>query len=174
MARSATTIRSESRLTIARSVAEVWAYICDVGRWPEWAPTVGRCWVRGAGPLVPGARVEQRAKLPFGATRHRAQNVTSVDAPRSLAFAGPMGTSAARWGMELGPIDTGQTTAQMWVEIDRRGVMRAIPGRALQARVQRVMDVEMAAIRAAIEAPDSGRLRVDELDSSSINSRSTS
>jgi len=166
------TIRSESRLTIARSVDEVWAYICDVGRWPEWAPTVVRSWVHGAGPLAPGARVEQRAKLMFGATRYRAQNVTSVDPPRSLAFAGPMGTSAARWGMEFGPIDAGQAAAEMWVEIDRRGVMRAIPGRALQARVQRVMDVEMAAIKVAVEAPDSGTVRLDEVDRISIDSRS--
>src|SRR5215470_7621455 len=33
------TIRTESRIKIASSVREVWAYVCDVGRWPEWAPT---------------------------------------------------------------------------------------------------------------------------------------
>ena len=36
------TIRSESRLAIARSVPEVWDYICDVGRWPQWAPRIPR------------------------------------------------------------------------------------------------------------------------------------
>src|SRR2546425_13167997 len=40
-------IRTESRITIAGSVPEVWAYVCDVGRWPEWAPTVLECRVRG-------------------------------------------------------------------------------------------------------------------------------
>jgi hypothetical protein len=88
----------------------------------------------------------------FGASRHRAQQVTAVEAPRSLAFAGPMGTSDARWGMELEPIDGGHTGAEMWVEVDLRNVMRAIPGRVLQARIQRVMDTEMAAIRAAAES----------------------
>ena len=34
------TFRTESRITIASSVRDVWAYVCDVGRWPEWAPTV--------------------------------------------------------------------------------------------------------------------------------------
>ena len=150
------TIRSESRLAIARSVPEVWAYICDVGRWPEWAPTVRECWVGGGAALTPGTRVEQRAKLMFGATRHRAQNVTAVEAPRSLAFAGPMGTSAARWGMEFEPIDDGLTEAEMWVEVDLRNIMRAIPGPVLQSRIQRVMDVEMAAIKAALESPAAG------------------
>ena len=84
-------VRSERRVTIASSVPEVWAYVCDVGRWPEWAPTVRECWVAEGAPLQPGSRVEQRAKVIFGLTRYRAQNVTTVEAPRRLAFAGPMG-----------------------------------------------------------------------------------
>jgi hypothetical protein len=169
------TIRSESRLAIASSVADVWAYICDVGRWPEWAPTVDACWVHGGAPLAPGARVEQRAKLMFGATRHRAQHVTEVEAPRSLAFAGPMGTSPARWGMHFAPIDGGQTEAEMWVEVDLSNVMRALPSRALNARIQRVMDVEMAAIKVAVESPAPSRARTPTLDSrrNGIRSRST-
>jgi hypothetical protein len=145
-------IRSESRITVAGSVPEVWAYVCDVSRWSEWAPTVRECWVAGGGPLEPGSRLEQRAKGPFGSTRRRAQNVTLVEEPSSVAFAGPMGTSAARWGMELQPLDDGQTDAMMWVEVDLENVMRAIPPNVLQGRIRRVMDVEMAAIKAAVES----------------------
>ena len=149
-------VRSESRITIASSVPEVWAYVCDVGRWPEWAPTVRECWVGGGALLQPGSRVEQRAKMLFGTTRRRSQNVTAVEAPRRLAFAGPMGTSAARWGMEFQPMDERQTEAKMWVEVDRESLRRAIPGRVLKGRIQRVMDVEMAAIKAAVESATPG------------------
>jgi carbon monoxide dehydrogenase subunit G len=149
-------IRSESSVTIASSVPEVWAYVCDVGRWPEWAPTVRECWVAGGAALRPGARVEQRAKLILGSTRYRAQNVTVVEEPRRLAFAGPMGTSAARWGMELEPMDDRHTDAKMWVEVDLESVMRAIPGRVLQRRIRRVMDQEMAAIKTAVESAAPG------------------
>lgn len=149
-------IRSESRITIASAVPEAWAYLCDVGRWPEWAPTVRECWVAGGTPLQPGSRVEQRAKGILGTSRHRAQNVTAVEAPRSLAFAGPMGTSAARWGMEFEAKGDRQTEAEMWVEVDLEGPMRAIPGRVLQHRIQRVMDIEMEAIKAAVESSTSG------------------
>jgi carbon monoxide dehydrogenase subunit G len=145
-------IRTESRIAIAGSVPEVWAYVCDVGRWQEWAPTVRECWVAGGAPLEPGARVEQRAKGIFGTSRHRAQHVTVVEEPRRVAFAGPMGTSAARWGMELEPMGDSQTDAKMWIEVDLGGVMRAIPGRALQGRIQRVSDREMVAIKAAVES----------------------
>jgi hypothetical protein len=96
--------------------------------------------------------VEQRAKLMFGMSRGRSQEVTVVEAPRSVAFAGPMGTSAARWGMELEPADDRQTDAMMWIEVDLAGIMRAIPARFLRDRIQRVSDVEMVAIKAAVES----------------------
>jgi Polyketide cyclase / dehydrase and lipid transport len=150
------TIRTESRIKIASSVGEVWAYVCDVGRWPEWAPTVLECRVRGGDPLRPGSRVDQRAKVILGLSRGRSQEVTAVEAPRHVAFAGPMGTSAARWGMELEPVDDTQTDATMWIEVDLAGIMRAVPGRTLQGRIQRVSDHEMAAIKAAVESAAPG------------------
>jgi hypothetical protein len=148
------TFRSESRLAIARGVPAVWDYICDVGCWPQWAPTVKQSWVAGGAPLTPGARVEQRARLPFGLTRHRAQEVTAVEAPHSVSFAGPLGTSTGRWGMEFADLDGGQTEAEMWVEVDLKNIMRALPAGAFQSRIQRVMDVEMVAIKAAVESQD--------------------
>src|SRR5262249_23049019 len=145
------TIRTESRITIASSVREVWAYVCDVGRWPEWAPTVLECWLRGGAPFQPGSLVEQRAKGILWLTRGRSQEVTVVEAPRCMAFAGPMGTSAARWGMELDPTDDSRTNAMMWIEVDLAGIMRAVRG-ILKGSIQRVSDREMAAIRAAVES----------------------
>src|SRR5580700_8913454 len=149
------TIRTESRIKISSSVSEVWAYLCDVGRWPEWAPTVLECWVRGGGPLQPGSWVEQRAK-DLWRTHGRVQEVTAVEAPGYVAFAGRMGVSAARWGMELEPVDDGQTDAKMWIEVDLAGIMRAVPGRTLKGRIQRVSDREMAAIKAAVESATRG------------------
>jgi hypothetical protein len=149
-------IRSESRIAIDGSVPEVWAYLADVGRWPEWAPAVEKGWVAGGAQLQAGARVEQRAKLPLGLTRLRAQDVTMVEEPSRMAFAGPLGTSTARWGMELEPLngslDGRQTDAMMWVEVELKNVMRAIPGGRFNDRIRRVMDVEMAAIKAAVES----------------------
>jgi hypothetical protein len=146
------TFRTESSIKIASSVSEVWAYVCDVGRWPEWAPTVLECRVRGGGPLQPGSRVDQRAKLILGLSRGRSQQVTAVEAPSRVAFAGPLGISTARWGMELEAVDGSQTDAKMWIEVDLAGIMRVVPGRALQGRIQRVSDLEMVAIKAAVES----------------------
>jgi hypothetical protein len=54
--------------------------------------------------------------------------------------------------MELESADDRQTDAMMWIEVDLAGIMRAIPARILQGRVQRVSDIEMAAIKAAVES----------------------
>ena len=147
-------VRTESRVTIATGILEVWAYVCDVGRWPEWAPTVRECWVSGGGPLQPGSRVEQRAK-DLWRTHGRSQEVTAVEAPGYVAFAGRMGASAARWAMELEPVDDRQTDAKMWIEVDLAGIMRAVPG-LLKGSIQRVSDREMAAIKAAVESATRG------------------
>jgi hypothetical protein len=150
------TFRTESRLKVASSVDTVWAYICDVGRWPEWAPTVLDCRVRGGGSLQPGSRVDQRAKLILGMSRSRSQVVTAVEAPSRVAFAGPLGTTTARWGMELDPVDETHTDAMMWIEVDLAGIMRVFPGPARQDRIQRVSDGEMLAIKAAVESATRG------------------
>jgi hypothetical protein len=96
--------------------------------------------------------VEQRAKGFLGSSRERSQEVTAFEPPRYVAFAGPMGTSAARWAMELEPRGDGQTEALMWIEVTLGGIMRAIPGGILKGRIQRVSDREMAAIKAAVES----------------------
>jgi hypothetical protein len=146
------TFRSERQIAIASSVDDVWAYVCDVGRWQEWAPTVIECRVLGGGPLQPGSRLEQRAKGILGTSRKRSQEVTAVEAPRRVAFAGPLGLSSARWGMELEPIDDRHTDTMMWVEVDLESLMRAIPVRAFKGRIEGVMDVELAAMKVAVEA----------------------
>src|SRR5690348_90059 len=152
------TIRTESRVTIASGIREVWAYVCDVGRWPEWAPGVLECRMRGGAPVQPGSVVEQRAQGLFGSTRYRTQDVTVVEAPRFVAFAGPMGASAARWGMKLEPMNDEQTGTTMWIEVDLRGLMRSIPG-ILKDRIQRVSERELAAMKAVLESATPPRSR---------------
>jgi hypothetical protein len=58
--------------------------------------------------------------------------------------------------MELEPMDERQTDAKMWIEVDLGGIMRVIPGRILEGRIQRVSDREMAAIKTAVESAAPG------------------
>jgi hypothetical protein len=54
--------------------------------------------------------------------------------------------------MELKPAGDGQTDAMMWIEVDLAGIMRAVPAGMLKGRIQRVSDIEMVAIKAAVES----------------------
>jgi hypothetical protein len=55
--------------------------------------------------------------------------------------------------MELEPVDDArQTDAMMWVEVDLAGIMRAVPSRMIKGNVQRVSDIEMVGIKAAVES----------------------
>jgi hypothetical protein len=94
--------------------------------------------------------VDQRAKDLLW-THRRSQEVTAVEALRSVAFAGTMATSPSRWGMELEPVDDGRTDATMWIEVDLAGFMRAAPG-LVKGSLQRVSNREMVAIKAAVES----------------------
>jgi hypothetical protein len=58
--------------------------------------------------------------------------------------------------MELEPVGERQTDATMWIEVDLAGIMRAVPGRILKGRIQRVSDREMVAIKAAVESATRG------------------
>ena len=54
--------------------------------------------------------------------------------------------------MEFDPVDDTQTETLMWIEVDLAGVMRAIPSRPFQRRIQRVSDYEMVEIKRAVES----------------------
>jgi hypothetical protein len=144
-------VRTESRIIVAAGIDTVWAYLCDVARWAEWAPTVLECRIRDGGPLRAGAWVDQRAH-DLGFDHRRSERVTAVDEPHAMAFAGTMGTSVARWGMELVPVGGTGTAAMMWVEVDLANVMRFYPARGHPAPQPRGSDHEMTGIRAAVEA----------------------
>jgi hypothetical protein len=58
--------------------------------------------------------------------------------------------------MELEPAGDRQTDAEMWIEVDLAGIMRAVPSHILQGRIQRVSDIEMVAIKAAVESATRG------------------
>jgi hypothetical protein len=54
--------------------------------------------------------------------------------------------------MELKPGGDEQTDAMMWIEVDLAGIMRPVPAGMLKGRIQRVSDIEMVAIKAAVES----------------------
>jgi hypothetical protein len=145
-------VRSEPRANVAGSIEDVYRYVSDVHRWPEWATAIRECRVGGDGQLAAGARLEQRVKGMFGSTRDRTLAVSAADPPSQLAFAGKMGPSPLRWGFDLVPIDVARTDIALWVEVERRSIMCAIPEGLLASMIRRVNNRELVAIKVAVES----------------------
>lgn len=141
-------IRSESRIDVAGDAAAVYDYLADVARWPEWASQILECRVSGGGPLKPGSRLEQRVKGTFG-SRSRSLDVSAADPPERLVFAGMLGPSAMRWGFDIAGSGNGRVSVTLWLEAERRGLMRALPGGMLRQLVARVNQRELVAIKSA-------------------------
>jgi ribosome-associated toxin RatA of RatAB toxin-antitoxin module len=145
------TVRSESRAEMAASVEDVWSYVSDVSRWPEWAPTIRECRVSGRAPLHAGSRLEQRVKGMSGSIRHQVLDVSVVDAPSRLAVAGKMGPSPVRWGFDLSPMGPSRADVLLWVEVEPKSIMRAIPGELLRSVTRSTSARYLLAIKSATE-----------------------
>jgi hypothetical protein len=145
-------VRSESSGEIAAGIEAVYAYVSDVSRWPEWAHAIRECSVSGGGPLRAGARIDQRVTGSGGSLKERTLDVTTVDAPGRIEFAGSYGPSPLRWGFGLTAAGEMRTAILLWVEMDRRGPMRATPAPVLRKMVRDTNDREIAAIKTVVEA----------------------
>lgn len=145
-------VRSESRGEIAAGIEAVFGYVSDVSRWPEWAQDIRECSISGGGPLRPGARLDQRVNGSGGSTKARVLDVAAVEAPRRLEFSGMYGPSPLRWGLDLKAEDHDSTGLLLWVEMERRGPMRAMPTPVLRRGIRAQNDKEIAKIKAMVEA----------------------
>lgn len=72
---------------IARAPEDVFAYITDVSRHPEWQAGLVAANVETDGPVGVGSRVVHRRKLGFG-TVAATSEVTAFEPPRLVAFRG--------------------------------------------------------------------------------------
>lgn len=144
------TVRSETRMEMPASREEVFRYLSDVSRWPEWAAGILSCQVSGGGPLVAGSRLDQQVKKPFGTPGDRTLDVTSVDAPTRLTFAGTMGPSSINWGFDLEPAGQGGSEVILWIDAERGGAMRLLPAAVLRSMFRKVNLRELVAIKRAV------------------------
>jgi hypothetical protein len=144
-------VRSESRGRIAASSDAVYAYVSEVSRWPEWARAIEECSISDGGRLRVGARIDQRVKSR-GGSMPRTLDVVSAEVPRRIEFSGMEGPSPLRWGFDLAPVDSKETDILLWVELDRRGPMRALPAPVLRKMVRDTNDREIAIIKSKVEA----------------------
>lgn len=96
-------------IEIGRPPEEVFAYVSDFARHPEWQPQLVAATVETDGPTDVGTRVKQTRHVGRG-TRTFTLEVTEHDRPQRVAFRGIDGPVRPQGRLTLEPIDGGTRT----------------------------------------------------------------
>ena len=96
-------------IEIGRPPAEVFAYVSDMARHPEWQEKLLAAVVEGEGPIGVGTRVKQTRRVG-GGSRTFTLEVTEHDPPSRLAFRGIDGPVRPQGRIAFEPLDGGQRT----------------------------------------------------------------
>lgn len=102
---------------IARSPEDVFAYITDVSRHPEWQEGLVSAGLESDGPVRVGARAVHRRKLGF-ATVGSTSEITAFEPPHLVAFRGLDGPIRAEGTQRVEPIGEGSRVS---FEMEMRG-----------------------------------------------------
>lgn len=102
---------------IARSPEDVFAYITDVSRHPEWQEGLVSATVQTDGPVQVGSRLVHRRKLGV-ATVASTSEITAFDPPRLVAFRGLDGPIRAEGTQRVEPAGEGSRVS---FEMEMRG-----------------------------------------------------
>jgi uncharacterized membrane protein len=103
---------------IARSPEDVFAYISDVPRHPEWQEGLVSVSVESEGPIRAGSRLVHRRKIGLG-TVATTSEVTVFDPPHLLSFRGLDGPIRAQGTQRVEP--AGERRSLVLFEMEMRG-----------------------------------------------------
>jgi uncharacterized protein YndB with AHSA1/START domain len=102
---------------IARRPEDVFAFLTDVARHPEWQEGLVSATVETDGPVAVGSRVVHRRKLGLG-TVATTSEITALEPPRLVAFRGLDGPIRADGTQRVEPVGEGSRVS---FEMEMRG-----------------------------------------------------
>ncbi len=106
-------------IEIARRPEDVFAYVAQFDRHPEWQPGLVRSTVEGGGPVAAGSRVVEVRRVP-GREMTYTTEITQLDPPRTLAFRGLTGAVRANGTVTVDPVGDG-SSSRVTVRLDLKG-----------------------------------------------------
>ena len=106
-------------IEIARSPNEVFTYMTDASRQPEWQESLVTSDVEGGGTPTVGSRVLQTRRVG-GRERTMTMEVTELDPPKSFAFRGIDGPVRATGRGTIEPLDDG-ARSRVTIQLDFEG-----------------------------------------------------
>ncbi|HEX2110416.1 MAG TPA: SRPBCC family protein [Gaiellaceae bacterium] len=108
-------------VVIGRPAQEVFAYVSDLARHPEWQDKLLDATVEGEDPIRVGTRVKQTRRVGRG-TRTFTLEVTEHDPPNRLAFQGIDGPVRPQGKITFEPLDGERTRYSAQLDFDGHGL----------------------------------------------------
>lgn len=134
-----------STATIDRPVDEVWAFMTDWDRAPQWMKGIDRMAPVGDAPIAAGTEVSFVSR---GADRR--STIAAWEPPRELVLVSTQGGVTATYRYRCAPTDGGGTEATLEAECRMRGAWKLV-GPLIRFMMKRVDGGQMPALARAIE-----------------------
>jgi uncharacterized protein YndB with AHSA1/START domain len=115
-----------SHVDIARPPDEVYAYVTDPSRFPEWQHDVVRVRLQGDGPAGVGARFTTTRRIGR-VEQTTTQEVTELDPPRRWAARGVDGPFRPSAAITVEPLDGGGSRVTFALDFEGQGIGRLLP-----------------------------------------------
>lgn len=143
-----------AKITVAKPLAEVWAYVADVTRNPEWQTWISEIDVVGGGPLALGTQVHQVAEIGSGRSIELTWEVTELEAGSHYRFeTKEQGMVMPSGGMVVAPAPDGSDGTEVTFElaVNPQGSAKLFAG-MIDQQIQRRAPLDLARLKEKLEA----------------------
>jgi uncharacterized protein YndB with AHSA1/START domain len=139
-----------STIEIARPPEEVFAYVTDPSRFPEWQRDVVSVHLEGASAPRVGSRFATTRRIT-GAERITNQEITEIDAPRSWAARGVDGPIRPHATVTVEPLDGGaRSRVTFALDFEGHGIGRPLVP-AIRRQAQKVAPTSYRRLKERLE-----------------------
>jgi carbon monoxide dehydrogenase subunit G len=141
-------LRAELTIEIARSVEDVFAYLTDVEKLPEWQGSVVSARANGPGPLREGSRIVEERSL-LGHEAETELEVTAYEPSRRFALRTLSGPVELAIDHDLE--ESGDTTRLHVTASGKPGGLLRFAGRAVEAKARHELHRDFERLKANLE-----------------------
>lgn len=145
-------VRVEGNVEIARAREDVFAFLTDVERFPEWQATVSE--IGADGPVVEGARIHDVREF-MGRRAASTLEVVRLDAPRLFALRVVDGPLRYEIDHSLGERDGARTSLTVSARADVPGLF-GFAARPMVKAAERQLRSDLERLRDLLEAETAG------------------
>jgi hypothetical protein len=142
---------TSTSIEVDRPAAEVFAYVTDPGRFPEWQNGVVNGHMQGEGPASVGDKCVNTRKIGF-AKRQVTSEITRTDAPRAWSVRGTDGPIRAAVDVDVESIEDGERSrVTITLDFSGHGIGKIIVPLVIRPQAAKEMTANMQRLKQRLE-----------------------